>query len=69
VHADRVRTVLTRVSKSHGVDHVLVCKHPFVTSMSNGEMQFKRNSSLNVTPVYHIYERLARKFSNKYRKD
>lgn len=65
--ADQVRAILARLAKEEGADHVLVCKSRFIGS--NDEYAFKQSSSFNVTAVFSVYERLARKFSNKYRKE
>jgi hypothetical protein len=64
--ADQFRAILKRLAKDEGADHVLVCKTPFISD--NNSYSFKTGSSFNVVPVFSVYERLARKFSNKYRK-
>lgn len=68
-HAAHVRAFLTRIASDEGVDNVLVCKMKIVPYGSDGPRSFKLQSSFNVTPVFYVYERLARKFSDKYRKE
>lgn len=65
---DSIREALKKLAADEGADHVIVCKLNHINGMS--EETFKwGSSSFNVIPVYSVYERLARKFSNKYRKD
>lgn len=65
--AEKVRKALAELAKTEGVDHVFVCKIPFI--FDNNAYTIKNGSSVNVVPVFSVYERLARKFSNKYRKE
>jgi hypothetical protein len=67
IHVKAVRETLKKLAVSEGADHVIVCKLNFIADSSSH--MFKQNSSFNVVPVFSVYERLARKFSNKYRKD
>lgn len=64
---EEVRKVIDALGEETGQDQVLVCYMPYVDR--NNEYQLKTGSSLKVVPTHHIYERLARKFSDKYRKD
>jgi hypothetical protein len=66
-HVKAVRETLKKLAVSESADHVIVCKLNFIADSSSH--MFKQNSSFNVVPVFSVYERLARKFSNKYRKD
>lgn len=59
-----VREVIRRLSINAGSDQVLVCK-----LVIGDEAKFKALHKFNVYPDYSVNERLARKFSNKYRKD
>lgn len=56
-----------QVIKKHSdhADAVLVCRKAFVPTAA--EWSIRNGSSFNIDPVYVVYERLARKFSDKYR--
>jgi rRNA pseudouridine-1189 N-methylase Emg1 (Nep1/Mra1 family) len=62
----RVHDVLARLAKTYGVDHVLVCKLRHIGI--SDENTFRWNTSFNVQVWQSVNERLARKFSDKYRK-
>lgn len=63
----RVRDLIDAISEEHGQDHVLVCYMPLVDSAN--ERVIRHGSSFNVIASHHVYERLARKFSDKYCKE
>lgn len=63
-----VRAALKNLAAEDNADQVIVCKLNFINGGLT-EDTFRRGSSFNVRPVYSVYERLARKYSNKYRKD
>ena len=65
-NVDAVRETLKPLAIKEGSDHVIVCKLNFISG--SFEDSFKWGSSFNIIPVFSVYERLARKFSNKYRK-
>lgn len=62
-----VRKIIDKLGEETGQDQVLVCYMPYVDR--NSEYSIRTGSSLKVVPTHHIYERLARKFADKYRKD
>jgi hypothetical protein len=62
--AKLVRKVIDDCSIAAGQEQVLVCKKAYVKV--GEEVQFTQSSTFNVVPVYQVYERLARKFSDKY---
>lgn len=63
----QVRKTIDDLGDKLGQDQVLVCYMPYVDT--GQEWIIRRGSSLNVKPTHHIYERIARKFSDKYRKE
>jgi hypothetical protein len=63
---EALRQRIKLLAKEEGSDHVLVCKKAFVSDTN--AYSFASNSSFNVEPVYSVYERLARKYADKYRK-
>lgn len=64
---EAVRKIIDALGEETGQDQVLVCFMPYVDR--NSEWQIRTGSSLKVVPTHHVYERLARKFSDKYRKE
>lgn len=62
-----IRALITKLSDELGQDQVLVCHVKHIEP--SHEWTIKTGSSLRVIPTHHVYERLARKFSDKYRKD
>jgi hypothetical protein len=62
--AQRVRKVIDDCSIAAGQEQVLVCKKSYVKASE--EVQFTQSSTFVVVPEYQVYERLARKFSDKY---
>lgn len=61
------RQIIDQLSEKHGQDQVLVCYMPYIDT--HNERSIRNGSSFKVMPTHYVYERLARKFSDKYRKD
>lgn len=63
----KMREFIDQLGVKLGQDQVVVC---YITYIDRGnEYSLRSGSSFNIVPTHHVYERLARKFSNKYCKE
>lgn len=59
--AAKVKAIIDDLSKAGGQDHVIVVKHAPVKR----EGDFSWSTSISVTAVGHVYERIARKLAQE----